>query len=327
MAGKHVGTDLYTDALTHRPAFPGSRRNLAWSEGATGNPAANPHTAGTPEYLAYEAGAAASSQHEAGAGVSTPEADLAITRISAQGTLSAGEETAIRAFVNGIVADGDYALLDDCWICKVGDSEAVEANRLNMSITGIKSLSATAAGSTGPGHTVNAGINMASTLATVNHLTVPAPDTLTNYSLNSASIGAYYLNVSAIPQPTNFGVIDGTASLQAAVRTADGIRSQTNCGTPDDLTPAEAQASGVLYMIGRYDASNHYARKGTTVATAARASQGVPSFPVVFHGRNNSGTPDSSSSTCDIALYFIGANLTSNGANFEARVNTLMAAL
>lgn len=65
MAGKHVGSDTYVDALTHNAPMPGSKVNLAWAEGATGNPTPNPHTAGTPEALAYDAGVAANSQHEA----------------------------------------------------------------------------------------------------------------------------------------------------------------------------------------------------------------------------------------------------------------------
>ena len=65
MAGKHVGSDIYVNALTHNAPMPGTRDNIAWAEGRMGlRP--NLHPAGSPESLAYIAGQNANSNHEAG---------------------------------------------------------------------------------------------------------------------------------------------------------------------------------------------------------------------------------------------------------------------
>jgi len=87
MAGKHVGSDAYVAALTHPPAFPGSRVNRAWKEGLEGNPAVNPHASGTPESNAYIAGAAALTNHEA---ASPP---YAVTLVDVPGTATLLKDT------------------------------------------------------------------------------------------------------------------------------------------------------------------------------------------------------------------------------------------
>mgnify|MGYP001829138618 CR=1 FL=1 len=65
MAGKHVGTDKYSTAYTHRPAYP-DRVNRAWAEGWNG--VQNQHPAGSPAALANAAGGAATVGEEAGTG-------------------------------------------------------------------------------------------------------------------------------------------------------------------------------------------------------------------------------------------------------------------
>ncbi len=115
MAGKHVGNDVYVDALTHRPAYPGSHLNLAWREGREGNPATNPHPTGTPLYNAYEAGKNATSNHEV-AGI----ADLASFDI----ILAANEDDGYDYFSSWISAaqNGPNFGLDGGSTAKTGGS-------------------------------------------------------------------------------------------------------------------------------------------------------------------------------------------------------------
>lgn len=103
MAGKHTGWSDASGGPDGFGRFP--RLDIAFREGAEGNPAANPHTAGTPEALAYTAGAGAADWYEVAPGGTR----VSVVEYSAE---DAGQEyvgfswdNATNSLVGNIVAD------------------------------------------------------------------------------------------------------------------------------------------------------------------------------------------------------------------------------
>ena len=234
--------------------------------------------------------------------------------------LSGTETNAYKALINGLVSDGNFALLDALYIFATNTTTTANLNLISTSFGLTKTGTVTFAadvGYTGDGSTgfLDTGF-------------IPQTGG-TNFVLNSASMGSYILtnraaNTSIIMSNDNAVTFDIIQPFSAG----NVVQWDVN----DATFPTAAIASSRQALAITRTASNAtavYANGNTTaIGTSAAASVGpLSGASMVFFARNSNGTKSAFSSDQAAAFFFGGALTATQSVAINNRINTYMTAL
>jgi len=311
---KYVGSAAYTDALLHKAPFPGSKESIAWGEGRSGNPAANPHTAGTVDAAAYDAGAAASSAHEAfGLSADTAEALAVIANLT---NIDAAEQAAVKAFVNGQVPSGNWAEVYEVQCYCLTTADALVGWMGNQTGTLIST----------PTHTKGEGYATTDTAVIDSLLDV---DSVSPYTQNAAFASVYHINSEAVTATQRpFGQASGgTSNLAMGYQLSTDTFWVINDTTSQTATGAGGSGYDKMVHTLHRDSSTtcEYYIDGTQEDSATDTSAGISTTETVYVGaRAFGGIQQPHNAT--YSFFALGGSLP-NIAVWQAGIATLMSAL
>jgi hypothetical protein len=217
------------------------------------------------------------------------EADLVVSRLP---NLTAGEETAVRAFVDGCEADGTWAKIHDLWCPALGDE--------TDATTGWKLYAATEWTKVGTvTHNPGEGFDYAASSA------MQSAQTWDQYPMTANRTGIFvYLSDPGAAWPGNanldvFGLTGGTGNESyKRVRSSgnnydDNLTLNHTSATPRPTAFGATHTDDLIGMFQDADASVKALHPGGSVPASVARTDGTKSNVAFFwNGRNNGGSPN-----------------------------------
>lgn len=222
----------------------------------------------------------------------------------------------------GEASDGDFALLDTQWMLAAPNSAAAVLNTVS------NSLSLTAVG--GVTFTARAGVKFDGTTGYYSTGYIPSSSGV-NYTLNSASLGAYDFSATGTAATYAIGGVDTTSSFDSSLvpwttgNTVYGdMNSNVNTGT--GVTGGATTPAGITVVLRTGASALALYKDGTSLATSTDASLGVVNNPFCVGGYYRESILACGHLIADtLGSVFIGGGGI-NAANISRRHNSFMAA-
>jgi len=232
-------------------------------------------------------------------------------------SLTSAEQAAISVFVNGLVRDGLWDLMDEFYCPCLNATDYLK---------GFKGDVLTATGS--------------NTHTTGSWLTVPSGSYLTegrdfdSYNNGYGAVGGYFSYVGSEPTINwdFWGVNTTTEDNRARWKGSLGTPVQAPWYNSEATTAYEifVAPTGDVYSIGRALYAEFFEMvAGGVISKTSRAMTGVPAnLPFIWNGRNNNGTPAASAVDCRWScMYQMSSIVSEQSVALRLRILTLLTAL
>ena len=206
---------------------------------------------------------------------------------------------AINLFVSAETNDGNFTLLDRCWVFGIGtqaNARVSVVNPTSSALTEVNTPTWTAyQGYAGNGTSSYENMNIASA-------------GLTQYTQNLAFISIYSRTNTTV-NIRDYGTTDGTRSVTFnADNSTNSVTYESNCLAANVLIGSVSTSLGLISMIRTSSTAVSIYLAGTSEASGSQASNGVPTTNMFVGANNNNGSAINFSSR-QYALYAMGGGV------------------
>jgi len=245
-----------------------------------------------------------------------PAASTFLARTSG---LSKRERNAYINLINGLVFDGTWTLFDLLYILATNNTTTAALNLVSTSFSLVTNGSLTFnadVGYTGDGSTGYLDTQWA-----------PSGNGV-NFTLNSASIGAYIQSTTASVASVVMGsAITGTFSYMSPVNTGNVFTFNVNDNTFANFSNTNPQGAFVNTRTAITTLNIYKNGSATAVGTSAGGSTSLPTDNMILFGLNNNSAPGNFTNY-QASAFFAGAGFTAAQAvTINNRINAYMTAL
>lgn len=235
--------------------------------------------------------------------------------------LDATHTNAYITLINGLVADGTWALLDALWVPATQDSTTALLNLLSASfaLTLVNS----------PTFTANQGFAGNGTSSYMNTNFVPSTNGV-QYTLNSASYGVYDRTSRLVDSGEQMSVIsDSLANISKMSVWIDtdnrDMRINESIATSTTASATGGASAGFYAAVRTGATAAAIFKNGSSIATGTGAATAKPTVSFFIDARNNEGVAGNFSSD-QIAIAFVGSG-SINQSSFYTRLQAYMTTL
>lgn len=207
---------------------------------------------------------------------------------------------ALNTFIKGLIADGNWALLDRLWLFNTDYQQNARISLVNPTSTQITEVNS-------PSWTKNVGYTGNGTSMYLNTNFNPATQGK-YFTLNLASMGFYMEHIDLSTEEVDLGVYDGTNLTRLIINYNGTGGDEWSINSTSNVINTGSPGAAGMY-VGVRSSSTTYSiyYNGISYASGSNTANTIPSLVQYIMTENNSGTPSTAYSKRTYSMVFYGS--------------------